>query len=319
MSPHRRLSRAVAALGAAAALAACDRDDARAASRDGAALGRRVPYRVVAVDSAGRVEGTVSLRAAPPADTTVALPPEARACGGDSLRLPLVDHSGPLLGDAVVWLDDIRGGKPLPLARRYAITSEQCQLAPRVQAALVGGMLNVRSADPMLHRTRFALAGSRAALATVEHNDAGQVIPVESVLRQPSRVEVASELYPWMRAWIQVFDHPYFAVTPRDGTYSLDAVPPGRYHLIAWHPRFGTRDTVVTLAAGDTARVEITLPEPCSPNRRRGRERGPRAGEQPFLGPRSSLVTVTSPPVARLHTYHIRKRLAPSRAVPPHS
>ena len=131
---------------------------------------------------------------------------------------------------------------------------------PRVQAAIAGGMLNVRSADPMLHRTRFTVAGLDIPLATVEHNDAGQVGPVESVLRRPARVEASSELYPWMRAWIQVFDQPYFAVTTRDGTYTLDSVPPGRYHLLTWHPRFGTRDTVVTVSPGATTRVLITLP-----------------------------------------------------------
>ena len=263
MRPDRRLARAIAVGVALAIAAGCDRDDARAAparARDGAAHLRRAPYRVVAVDSGGRVEGTVSLSVEPPPDTIVALPPDARPCGGDSLRIPLAEHSGPMLGEAIVWLADIRGGKPLPLARRFAITSEQCQLVPRVQAAIAGGMLNVRSADPVPHRTRFALAGSGTTLATVEHTDAGQVVPEPSVLRQPARVEARSELYPWMRAWIQVFDHPYFAVTTRDGTFALDAVPPGTYRLVAWHPRFGTRDTMVAVSPVSTSRVEITLP-----------------------------------------------------------
>src|SRR5919204_118439 len=86
----------------------------------------RTPYRVVAVPDGARITGTVEMSGDAPPDTTVLPPAQARACG-DSIRLPLVEHDGRRLGDVVVWLDDIRSGKPLPLTRRFSITNVGCQ------------------------------------------------------------------------------------------------------------------------------------------------------------------------------------------------
>jgi hypothetical protein len=190
------------------------------------------------------------------------------------LRIGAVEHEGRRLGEVVVWLGDIRVGKPLPVVRRYALDNDRCLLVPRVQAAVAGGTLNVRSADALVHRTRFVRLGAIGLLvgagvgagvgtlvdtiATVEHNDAGQVVPLERVLARPGLVEARSVPYAWMRAWIQVFDHPYFVVTAGDGRFVLDSIPAGQYHLAAWHPRFGVRDTVVSVVTGKATEVRVT-------------------------------------------------------------
>ena len=40
-----------------------------------------------------------------------------------------------------------------------------------------------------------------------------------------------------MKAYISVFDHPYFTVTDDTGRYQIDNVPPGKYEVVAWHER----------------------------------------------------------------------------------
>jgi hypothetical protein len=40
----------------------------------------------------------------------------------------------------------------------------------------------------------------------------------------------------WMRAYLFVSDHPYFARTDSQGAYTLDRVPPGNYELACWLP-----------------------------------------------------------------------------------
>jgi len=57
-----------------------------------------------------------------------------------------------------------------------------------------------------------------------------------------------------------VFDHPYYAVTGNSGEFSLDGVPPGTYHLRAWHPVLGLVDQTVTVAAGAEAKLALKLP-----------------------------------------------------------
>ncbi len=267
----------LAAALAAAMFAAltCGRADDPTADAAGRSDGRgadssRTRYRVVVVTNGGRVEGVVELFGVTPPDTVVTIttngdgqPPAsasdstAAVCGGPTLLVSLVERQGNALGETVVWLADLRTGKALPTARRFDVANDQCRIEPRVQAALAGATLNVKSGDPILHRTRFRRVSSGETLETVEHTDAGSVVPVERVLRRPGLVEVQSELHPWMRGWIHVFDHPYFAVTSRDGRFALDTVPPGRWRLVAWHPRLGVRDTVVTVTEREVVRAGI--------------------------------------------------------------
>ena len=38
-----------------------------------------------------------------------------------------------------------------------------------------------------------------------------------------------------MFAWVTVVDHPYFAVTGKDGNFTIKDVPPGKYNIVALH------------------------------------------------------------------------------------
>ena len=43
------------------------------------------------------------------------------------------------------------------------------------------------------------------------------------------------DVHPWMFSYITVVDHPYFAVTGKDGTFTIKDVPPGKYKIVALH------------------------------------------------------------------------------------
>jgi hypothetical protein len=213
-------------------------------------------YHVVDVARGGAIVGRVTTSAEPPADSVVPVTIDQALCGAEQ-RIPLVERRGDRLANVVVWLADARRGKPLPVERRFEITATGCTLEPRVQAAIAGGMLNVRSLDATTHRTRFAR--NDAVLDVVQETDWGQVVPTEKVLARPGLVEARCTLHPWARAWIRVFDHPYFAVTNRDGTFTIDSVPPGTYHLVAWQARLGVKEQMVTVEATKDAKVTVAF------------------------------------------------------------
>jgi hypothetical protein len=234
-------------------------DDRIAGRGDPAAAESRAlpPYQVVDVTQSGAIVGTVTLTSPVPADTLFQVPDsQAEVCGA-SRRVPAVKHRGELVEDVVVWLADARSGKQLPIDRRYQITSADCSLEPRVQAAMEGGMLNVRNSDPSAHRTVFERDGD--TLTIVRESEAGQIVPTGKVLARHGLVEVRSDRYSWSRAWIRVFDQPYFAVTNRDGTFTIDSVPPGRYRLIAWEARLGTRESEVRVQVATDSRVDLSF------------------------------------------------------------
>ncbi len=268
VAPSPRILRAVPALLLGGALGACSGEEAGGSTvgRAGAAeapppaviAASAAPYQPVQVIDDGWVTGTVRVAGEVPADTAVTPTMNHRVCG-----TRIVDRTLQLNGDrlagAVVWLTDVRTGKPLPLGRRFQVTNEKCLLEPRVQAVVAGGTLNVRSADRVMHRTRILRHGSGETLTVIHHNDFGQVVPDDRVLARPGLLELRSDVHPWTRGFVAVFDHPYFAVTGRDGAFTLDEVPPGSYTLAVWHERFGKLEQPVTVTAGDRTPITVTV------------------------------------------------------------
>lgn len=195
-----------------ALLAACSREH-RATSNAPLA-----PYVVTPDPAAGRVDGLITMPA------------------------------GMSPSDVIVWLDGVRAGKPLPLARRYEIDHVANSLVPLVQAVMAGGTLNVRNADERRHCARFTLTGAAdSLLGVVEETGAGQVVPAPKLLRRPGMVIVTCDDHPATRGWIRVFDQPYYANVDSTGRFAMDSVPPGKWDLHAWNPALGER----------TARVEV--------------------------------------------------------------
>ena len=76
---------------------------------------------------------------------------------------------------------------------------------------------------------------------------------------QPEIIRVACDVHPWMFSWISVFDHPYFSVSGKDGSFKIVNVKPGKYTLQAAHRKAGTVTRELEIKEGATAKVELTL------------------------------------------------------------
>jgi hypothetical protein len=86
-----------------------------------------------------------------------------------------------------------------------------------------------------------------------------QVKPKTITLREPGIIEIGCDAgHDWMRAYVHVFEHPFFAVSAKDGSFHLQ-VPPGRHTLRIWHEHYGTRTLPVEVGRGG-ADVEIEFP-----------------------------------------------------------
>ena len=72
-------------------------------------------------------------------------------------------------------------------------------------------------------------------------------------------IEIKCDIHPWMRAYLGVFDHPYFAVSAADGGFTLKNLPPGEYTIEAWHERFGVQTQKITLGAKETKEIVFTF------------------------------------------------------------
>jgi hypothetical protein len=217
------------------------------------------PYRVVAVTNGGSITGHVLTDGALPADTNAATPKDPSVCGAAVADGSLV-HRGDSLGNVVVWIRDARQGRALPTERRLEIVHDRCVITPRVLTAVVGSTVNVRNLDPMVYRMTAERDGVRDTVTIFRMSDPGQVVPSERLARRAGLVKLDCDQNEWARGWIAVFDHPYYAITREDGSFRIDSLPPGRYHLEAWHERaVKPVEREIEVRAGEDAAVEVRI------------------------------------------------------------
>ena len=249
-----------------AVIAACSGRDRSSAQAVGDTVGAahraavinpsKIPYTSVTVANPGTITGEITFLGNPTADTAVIVPADQNGCG-KPLSVELLMRNNGRVGNVVVWLTDVRQGKSLPLERRFQLTNDNCAWDPQVQAAVTGGALNVVNYDPLAERGLATEVSTGDTVAIAPFTDDGQVIPYDRLLRKSRALEFSVESRPMSRAWVVVFDHPYFAVTDSRGAFRIEGVPPGTHQVRAWHPMLGVTDGTVTVAANGTATANL--------------------------------------------------------------
>jgi hypothetical protein len=81
----------------------------------------------------------------------------------------------------------------------------------------------------------------------------------QSFARPEVAIPVKCNVHPWMKAYIAVFNNPYYQVTGKDGSFSLKNVPPGTYSVTAWHELYGSSEQSVTIGPSESKSVTITF------------------------------------------------------------
>jgi hypothetical protein len=157
------------------------------------------------------------------------------------------------LGNVFVYLK----GAPKAPAAGEAQTLDQvgCMYEPYVMGVVTGQKFKVRNSDALLHNVHATPKVNK------EFNFAqptkGQVN--EKSFDQPEvLVRMKCDVHPWMFAYIGVVDHPYFAVTDKDGNFTIKNVPAGKYTVEAFHLKAGAKTQEVE--AGKTVSFELEVP-----------------------------------------------------------
>jgi plastocyanin len=126
---------------------------------------------------------------------------------------------------------------------------------PRVVAVQHGQAVSFDNSDSCNH--------SVMASSTVPANQFNVFVlsgkPHEHVF-EPQRhpVTIGCSLHAWMRAWVYVVPHPWFAVSDEQGKFQIKDIPPGKYTLWLRHPDTGRQERrEVEVQAGKT--LELTI------------------------------------------------------------
>ena len=201
---------------------------------------------------AAAIKGTVHYVGAPVEAKKLSVTVDQFVCGKDKDAEELVLSPQRGIRNAVVSLVS-----PPPGARWEFSTApvfldqRQCTFAPRVILVPAGGTVEFLNSDRLLHNIHSTSKGNPVFNRT---QPKGRTIPI--AFAKAEIVRIGCDLHSWMRAWVVVMEHPFYAVTGGDGDFALPDLPPGKYTLSAWQESLGTVTKDVTVGDGD---VTVTI------------------------------------------------------------
>ena len=185
---------------------------------------------------------------------------------------------------------------------KVEIDQKNCEFVPYALAIHQDQPLVIKSSDPVNHNVRYAAFTNAAFNQILAPN--GQLEVKLVAERRPILVDC--DIHPWMKGYIMVFDHPFFAVTGEDGSFEIKGVPAGAQNLVVWQEKVGyvnpekAKGMPVTVKAGEATDVgAVTIDPPRSSSRRSdslpvGSSRTMTRGEPPRRRP--DLLSQPAPP-----------------------
>lgn len=126
---------------------------------------------------------------------------------------------------------------------------------PRVQGAVVGQQIAIKSMDETTHNVH-AYKGEESLFNRAETKGQEITKTTADFKQDNGAITFKCDIHPWMTGYIVVNPNQYFGVTGADGMAKID-LPAGKYTIEAWHEKYGTKTAEVTVEAGKPAEVKF--------------------------------------------------------------
>ena len=154
--------------------------------------------------------------------------------------------------DALVYLKNVKYSGGIP-SEPAVLDQQGCIYVPHVFGMMAGQELLIKNSDATLHNIHSMPKVNKEfnfAMPKVVKKKKASFAKSE-----PDPFYIKCDVHPWMKTWVLVSDHPYYAVTDKSGNFSIDNIPPGTYEVVCWQEKFGSKRALtskVTIGEGDT-------------------------------------------------------------------
>lgn len=214
---------------------------------------------------AGDITGKVTLKGTPPPEITIKFDQNCGAFHNEPVttRRYVVSKDGGLK-DVFVYISKGTEGKTFPTPTTPVVLDQHnCMYQPYIVGVMVNQPLQIKNMDPVLHNVH----------ALPKKNDEfnfAQPLQGQTDERKFTTpevlVKVKCDVHDWMLAYVGVVNNPYFAITDKDGKFTIKGVPPGEYTLTAYHLKAhgikpGESKTIKVEAAPTTADFTVEVPK----------------------------------------------------------
>lgn len=152
----------------------------------------------------------------------------------------VVDPASKGIANVVIFLEKRPGTVKPELAKPptdpVLFDQKGCRFMPHVLAVQVGQPLLVVSGDAIPHNTHTNPKRNDSFNKVIGADDR-KGVPCDYKKSEPSPLSVVCDYHPWMKAYHFPVDHPYVAVTDKDGKFKIEGLPAGKHSFNVWHER----------------------------------------------------------------------------------
>ena len=171
----------------------------------------------------------------------------------------IVDANGNL-ANVIVYLKGVKYDGKAP-SNEVIIDQKGCVYSPHVLGVQAGQPVKILNSDATMHNIHGLPKVNK------EFNfGMPKSLKEKSIVFDKSEdvFVIKCDVHPWMKSYTQVFDHPYFAVSGTDGSFSIPNVPDGTYEAVAWQERLGDKNklTQSVTVKGGAAELNFNFERP---------------------------------------------------------
>ena len=216
--------------------------------------------------TAGNLTGKVTLSGTPPPEKEIDTLKADAQCGkhhpgSTPMTKFYVVGANKELADVIVVVKGLEGKSTGATAAPATVDQKGCLYIPQILAVQTGQKIAVKNSDDVMHNVHTVPTVS----SNKEENKGqpGGAPDLSFSIPAPENfLKFKCDVHNWMFAWVTVLDHPYFAVTGKDGSFTIKDVPPGKYKVVAMHRKgapTGVEKEIEVKADGATADFVIEI------------------------------------------------------------
>jgi plastocyanin len=172
---------------------------------------------------------------------------------GSSVEGQVIVRNASDNSNAVVYIDRIPDKRFTPPSTPVPLDQRNLIFEPHVVPVLVGTTVAFPNSDEIRHNV-FSPSPVRFDLGTYPRKTTKY-----RLFDKPGVITLLCNVHAEMSAYVIVVETPYFAVTDKEGKFTLPDVPPGKYVLKAWHERTRPASMPIEVSANQTSRATFEL------------------------------------------------------------
>jgi hypothetical protein len=248
---------------------------ARSASAD--------PYREAPVSDGGSLNGKITFSGTVPPPQVFKIKdfPDQDFCAkvsdgkGNRIIQPVEVGAGGALENVVVAIENVHSGKPFHFDGTQ-VNVEHCRFLVQGGPSILSGVVvdkgdfrvlnldsnpdNPKEVMGVTHNPQgFEVADDKKTmmfnfLVAVKGQNAKRRVTINN---GNGVVSVICNIHNYMQVFFLPVDNPYYSVAGKDGLFSIDQIPPGKYRVTAWNPVLGKIRKEIDIRPGRAAELDF--------------------------------------------------------------